>query len=326
MVILTEAQKKRLNRMKNALDKAIKNSSLPEHKDADPLKADKNAALSFVVWADPQISALSPLRALRVQHACRDFEGLNAEFDALLMAGDLAEYGSASEYAMLSYLLENVKSAFKNILAVGGNHDVRIRGFKKQIIRLRSFLLSFENGVPNPEDRYWFSTEIGGYKFILLGSDTNSFEGMRIKDEQLSFIKKELAGVDEGKPVFVLNHQPLKRTNGLPVTFLGRGKWRGSVGWESDKLREALSTHKNTVYITGHLHYCTSRYTYEDLGNIKAVNAPTVGVINHGPFKSYTQGLVFNVYDDKIIVRSRIFGEGEYASEGIENSEFEIIL
>lgn len=326
MVILTESQKKRLKRMKNALNKAIKSGNSPLYTNSEPLKADKDARLSFVVWADPQISALSPLRALRVYNACKDFSGLKNEFDALLMAGDLTEYGSACEYAMLAYLLESIKDAFKNIIAVSGNHDVRIRNYKKQTEKLHNFLSSFSNGLANPEDRYYFSKEINGYKFIMMGSDRNSFEGMYLSGKQLDFIDRELALSDREKPVFVLNHQPLKKTNGLPVTFLGRGKWRGSVGWESDKLRRVFEKYNNVIYITGHLHYCTSKYTYEDCGAFKAVNAPTVGVINHGSFKNFSQGLVFNVYDDRISVRSRLFAEGKYADKSIDNSEFEIKL
>ena len=326
MVVLTDKAQKKLNRLIKALETAKKTSSLPEYKGSEPLSADPDASLSFIVWADPQISALSPLRALRVSNACRDFENFDGQFDALVMAGDLAEYGAQCEYNMLSYLLDGVADRFKNIFAVSGNHDVRIRNYKKQAKVFADFLRGIENGRPNPDGRYYFSYDVGGYKFLLLGSDRNSFEGMYVSQSQLVFIEKELASVGDGKPVFVINHQPLKRTNGLPVTFLGRGKWRGSVGWESDKLRAVLEKHKNVIYITGHLHYCTSQYTYDDLGNIKAISAPTVGVINHGAFKSFTQGLVFNVYEDRINVKSRIFGEGIYADKTVPGSEFEITL
>jgi phosphodiesterase/alkaline phosphatase D-like protein len=161
----------------------------------------------------------------------------------------------------------------------------------------------------------------------MLGADRSAFEASYLSERQLEWLKKELeTEKDNNQPVFVFNHHPIKHTNGLPITFLGRGKWRGSVGNESDKLKSIFEKYNNVIYITGHLHYCTSQYTYEDCGAFKAVSLPTIGVINHGSFKSFTQGYVFEVFDRKIKARSRVFGDGKYTSSDISNSSFEIEL
>jgi len=311
-------------KLKKSLDSTLEKYRIIERKEETEKIEKVDCPLSFVVWGDPQISRLSPLRAARVHYAVEDLKEFDGSFDALVLVGDLTEYGEEDEYEMLSHLLSPVADKFGGIFAVSGNHDVRLKEHKSQIRRFAHFLKSVENGVPNPEDRYWFSYEVNGYKFIMLGSDSSTFEGTHLSDRQLKWLDNELKTSDKNKPVFIFNHQPLKFTNGLPVTFLGRGKWRGSVGWDSEKLRAVFEKYNNVVYITGHLHYCTSQYTFEDCGKFSAVNAPTVGVINHGPFKKFTQGLIFNVFEDRIEVRSRVFGEGIYTPDTIENSKFTI--
>ena len=311
-------------RLKKALDSTLEKYTIIERSEKTEKIEKTDALLSFIVWGDPQISRLSPLRAARVHYAVEDLKDYDGIFDSLVLVGDLTEYGEKDEYEMLSHLLSPVADKFGSIFAVSGNHDVRLRNHKNQVKRFASFLSGLKNGVPNPEDRYWFSSEIKGYKFIMLGSDSGTLEGEYLSAGQLKWLNSELKNTDKSKPVFVFNHQPVKNTNGLPMTFLGRGKWRGSVGWDSDKLRAVFEKYNNVIFITGHLHYCTSEYTYEDCGSFKAVSAPTVGVINHGPFKSFTQGLIFNVFEDRIEVRSRVFGEGVYAPDTVKNSKFVI--
>jgi 3',5'-cyclic AMP phosphodiesterase CpdA len=306
--------------MVKALGKAI--SGLPEYKCEEALEVDENAALTFVAWGDPQISCLSPLRSKRVYAACRDLKAMSGKFDALLILGDIAEYGARCEYKMMAHLLEEVRSRFDCVLAIPGNHDIRLKRYKKQLSRFNDFAKSI--GARGFEGSYFSTAEIKGYTFVLMGADKTKFESSYLSDNQLELLDNALEGAEKGKPVFVLNHQPLKNTHGLPDTWLGKGDRRGAVGGQSDKLKAVLEKHRNTVYITGHLHLGTGRYNYEDYGAFKAVSVPTVGVINHGDFDIPSQGLVFSVYEDKIVVRSRLFANGRYVQGGVPCSTFEI--
>lgn len=314
-------------RMEKGLELLVKSKKVSVPDGSSPVEADAGARLNMILWGDPQISCLSPLRSGRVYSACMDVLNSKSKFDALVMLGDISEYGTKCEYKFTQKLLEPIAEKFKNIFAVSGNHDIRLRNYKKQVRKFSSFLEGIKNGRAGSGEKYFFSKTVNGYKFIMLGADRAAFEGSYIGDGQLAWLDRELnEQKDSGKPVFVFNHQPLKRTNGLPVTFLGKGKWRGSVGNESDKLLKIFKKYDNVIYITGHLHYCTSKYTYEDCGSFKAISVPTVGVINHGNFAKFTQGYVLSVYDDKIVARSRIFGEGKYVGKEVSNSEFEISL
>lgn len=312
-------------RMEKGLQKIISNGKDTEGNDGLPIKKDNNALLTFAVWGDPQVSFISPLRSARVYRAVTDLKNADS-LDALVLCGDITEYGAKCEYRFVKKLLDGLGEGVGSIYAVPGNHDVRLRNHKKQLKRFQNFVSSLEKGDTDFGDSYYYTRDVNGCRFIMMGTDRATFEAAYISDTQLERLKKDILSAPSDKPIFVFNHQTLKRTNGLPKTFLGKGKWRGSVGRESDKLKNVLSVRKNVFYITGHLHYCTSEYTYEDCGNFKALSVPTVGVINHGEYKTMTQGYVISVYGDKIVMRSRIFGEGKYAPDSVPNSYIEVVL
>lgn len=310
--------------MVKALSKTIEKNNITKYTDETPIIVDKSANLNIVLWGDPQISLLSPYRSARVHSACRDIKNAQGQFDALVMLGDITEYGALCEYKMVSLLLKNTGEKFNRIFAISGNHDIRLRNYKKQLKRFNDFLKNLSNGISGSDEHYYFSSEVNGYKFIFMGADKTAFEASYISEKQLIWLEKEISSADENNPVFIFNHQPLERTNGLPETWLGKGDWRGHIGAQSSKLKKIFENHKNIIYITGHLHFGISRYSYEDYGSFKAISVSTIGVLNHGEYNPHTQGYVLSVYDDKLVARARVFGEGRYVEEKIENSYFEI--
>ncbi len=297
--------------------------SIPEPSKDDPIVLDKNAKLNIIAWGDPQISFISPLRSARMKGACRDLANMQGKADVLMLLGDICEFGKRAELMMAGEIIEEVKDTFSHFLAVSGNHDIRVRAYRPQLERFNGFIKSVDGGIAGGNEHYYFSTEINSYKFIMMGSDSTAFESSHISDEQLKWLDGEIAACG-GKPVFVLNHQTLDRTNGLPVTWLGRGDWRGSVGKQSDAIKEIFEKYKNVYFITGHLHYGVSKYNFEDYGAYKALSLPTVGVLNHGDFGKNGQGYIISVYDDKIIIRARVFADGEYVDKDYPGAYFEV--
>ncbi len=311
------------NSMKKGLEGLIDSGKTSVPGGGDPLVLPKDANLNVLLWGDPQISLLSPYRSSRIYSARLDVKNSNQIFDALVILGDVTEYGTVSEYKFTKDLLSPVAGNFKNIFAVSGNHDIRLRPHVTQVKRFSSFLREIENGRPNPFDRFWFSRRVNGYKFIMMGSDASTFEASYLSEKQLSWLDDEIKE-EQGKPVFVFNHQTLKRTNGLPESWLGKGDWRGSVGLQSKKLENIFKKYKNIIFITGHLHYTTSGFTYEDRGSYKALSVPTTGVVNHGESGEYTEEYILSAFDDKIIARSRVAGKGKYKDKSVPNAEITI--
>ena len=313
-------------KMVRALARVLDEGSIPMPKGDAPPEPDEAANLNVILWGDPQISCLSPLRAARVTAACRDIHRSHGKFDALVMLGDITEYGAYCEYQMARKLVNSIGDKCGAVFAVPGNHDIRLRRYQKQRRRFNAFLSSLQGGRYGAGKRYYFADDVNGYRFLMMGADRTKFEASFLSREQLSWLDTELSAVEPGKPVFIFNHQPLKYAHGLPMTWLGHGKWRGSVGLQAYKLREILEKHDNAVYITGHLHYGISRYNYEDCGSFHAVSVPTVGVLNHGDNDALSQGMLMRVYDDKIVFQGRNFGDGAYTDSNIINAQFEIPL
>lgn len=290
------------------------------------LKFDQNANLNLVLWGDPQISCrILPDRAARFEAACENIRTAVGSPDALLLAGDIAEFGMEKDYAIVAKCLRKAAENTPHILCASGNHDVRLRSYQKQLRRFRAFLSDVPHALETGYDHYYAAAEIKGYRFIVMGADRNSFESAWLSKAQLAFVERELAAAETtGKPAFVLNHQPLKHTNGLPVTWEGRGDWRGQVGLQSDRLREILSSHGTVFYLTGHLHYGVSEYNVESDGNLHMIAAPTVGCVNHGPTAEPAQGFTLAVYDDKVLGTAYNFAAAEPLDESIPNARFEI--
>ncbi|MBQ7548020.1 MAG: metallophosphoesterase [Clostridia bacterium] len=311
----------RFVKMQRELQQWIDSGKVPMPDASTPIEPDPSARLTFAVWGDPQIYTLSPVRSAKFYAACRDLANMCTPLDALIFAGDIAENGDAAEYRMVSQILRDVcPNAFRHFLCVPGNHDVRLKNYVRQVDVFNRFIASVPGGIPSGDAHHCHTVRMRGYTFLLMGSDASTFEGAYIGTRQLRWIDEELYKAN-GKPVFIINHQTLHRTNGLPKTWLGRGSWRGSVGWQSDALREVFERYRNVIFITGHLHYGTSRYTYEDHGAFKALSVPTISVVNHGICTADTQGYVLSVYDDRILAKARIFGEGRYLEKERDNAQ-----
>ena len=287
---------------------------------------DPTALLNLVFWGDPQVTTLlHPERRQRFEAACRAVRDAEGHADAVLIAGDIAEFGREADYAAAGEALRYAAQNADSILVSSGNHDVRIRPFRFQHRRFRAFLSTVPKAVQTPYGRYWYEYEIKGYPFIVLGADRNSFEAVWFKKEQLRFLDDALARAEAaGKPAFVLNHQPLRRTNGLPLTWEGRGSWRGSVGLQSGRVREILSSHGTVFYLTGHLHYGVSEHNVQSLGRLHMLCAPTVGCDNHGPGNTPAQGYVLRLYPDRLQGTAYNFAAAEPLDENITNASFEI--
>lgn len=291
------------------------------------LQFDPNAALNLVLWGDPQLSRLHPEREKNLAASCRTVGAAEGRADALVIAGDVTEFGRQTEYDAVARCLAAAAEKTDRIFCVPGNHDIRLRPFAAQCRRFSAFTAGIKNGVATPPDRYWFSCEVKGYRLIFLGADKTAFEGSYLSREQLRWLSEELSAAEKsGRPAFVFNHQPLKRSNGLPETWGGFGTWRGSVGDQNDALRAAFKKHGEIVYITGHLHHGICRYHLEHSGALHMLTLPSVGCPNNGVNPAQTQGYVLRVYPDRIEGDGVLFGTGEAVDAAFPNASFRFPL
>lgn len=206
--------------------------------------------------------------------------------DAVLLAGDIAENGLAEEYQLVYDGLSGIEGC--RYICASGNHDIRLRAFGQSMSRFYAFANALNNNV-NPIDSPFYSEVVNGYKFIVVGSEKSVFEEAYISEAQLEWLENEIAG-ENGKPVFVITHQPLKLTHDLPNTWgSGTNVNAGTIGDSSDAIEEIISKYDNVVFITGHLHTAFGEATYETKGKAHLINLP------HSQSKTKTANITLQV-------------------------------
>ena len=92
--------------------------------------------MSFVAWADPQVSNYLFSRYATFVSAAEDIQNEESSFDALVMAGDIAENGLAEEYKLI---YDGISGLDCKYIMASGNHDLRMRGYSQSTARFFEF-------------------------------------------------------------------------------------------------------------------------------------------------------------------------------------------
>ncbi|MBP3697172.1 MAG: metallophosphoesterase [Clostridia bacterium] len=279
----------------------------------EPIKPlDDDAKLVFAAFGDTQISNYMFDRYKSFSASMEDLHA-SERMDAVIVAGDVVENGLAEEYQLVYDGLKGLENC--RYIMSAGNHDIRLRSYKQVVSRFTEFSNALNNNV-DPVTELHFSERVNGYKFIVIGSDKATFEEAYISDEQLEWLDSELAA-ENGKPTFVICHQPLKLTHDLPNTWgNGTNLNAGSVGDQSDAIKEILTKYDNVVFITGHLHTGFGEASYEQIGDLHMVNVPALSIDNKdGKYNGSGLGYIVEVYDDEIIFRARNLETGKWLSD-----------
>lgn len=270
----------------------------------------KEVNLCFAAVADPQVSNYMFKRVPVFDAACEDLHNNASALDALLIAGDIAENGLDVEY---KYVYDGISGLGCRYLPATGNHDIRLRSYKQTVKRFADWANSL-NG-DSSIDSLTYSYTVKGYKFIIMGSDSTEFEEADFSNEQLAWLESEIAGCS-GKPCFVVFHQPLKLTHGLPDTWGSPIDSAGSVGKQSDELKKIMTAYKNVILITGHLHTGFGKYTYETVDGLNMVNLPSLCINNKdGEYNDAGIGYIVECSDSVILFRARDFAKGIWVSD-----------
>lgn len=243
-----------------------------------------------------------------------DIGNTKEKFDAFLMAGDIAEYGKKKEYKRF-FSVTDKQTVFPHVFLTMGNHDVRFQYKRNQKIimdKVNEYLKIDTKG------KSYYSYDVNGYTFIVIGTEKRVLEKAYITKEQIDFLDKELErATKDGKPAFVMCHQAFAETHGLPEV------WKtGDMGEQSDLVRAVMEKHKNVFFITGHLHGGIFEGTYEILNkenNVHSLSVPGYRKENNFGIKDCGIGYYCEVYDNKVIFKARNFQQGKNV---VGDSEF----
>ena len=278
--------------------------AVPPSAQAPITPSGSGAKLVFAAIADPQVSNYMPDRYIYVKESAMDLRAAKG-LDAMVIAGDIAENGMPEEYQLFCDEMGGLDLRY---IACVGNHDIRLKPYSVSSKRFNSFVNTL-NG-DDDADCLHHSESVNGVKFIIMGSDRTEFEESYLGDEQLAWLDSELAS-QKGELTFVMVHQPLKLTHGLPDVWNSPIDSAGSIGKQSDALREILGKYKNVVLLTGHEHTGFGQYSYEKIDGFDSVNIPSLCCNNaDGEYNEHGLGYIVEVYESSVLFRARDICKG----------------
>ena len=278
----------------------------------------ENIRLSMAIIADTHLPNRESAEK-NLANAFTDIGNSKEKFDAFLLAGDIADYGTNNEYDRFFRVLDNQK-VVDNLFVTMGNHDARLF-FKKNtkivIKKTEEYLKKSLDG------KIYYSYDMNGYTLIVLCTEKRILEKAYISPEQIAFLDRELArGTKDGKPVFVMCHQPFAETHGLPEV------WKtGDMGEQNDEVRAVMEKYNNVFFINGHLPGGIFEKIAETLNEEKGVysiSIPGYRKLNNFGIQDCGVGYYCEVYDDRVIFKARKFISGEYLEGDLTRLEYKI--
>ena len=309
---------------------ALFGATLPTPSTETPIVVNDEAKMTVVLWGDPQLSDYDAKRHQYTKNAALDLANAEGTFDALVIAGDIAENGKGAEYQLVLEYLAAAENVENHIIAVG-NHDVRLRAYCQVVDTFKEFSGAAndkfaENAKFYNDEKLSYTYEVNGYTFIVLNTDKSVFEESYFSDECLAWFDAELAkATADGKPVFVVLHQPLKETHQVWQAWNSPSDKAGTVGAQSDAIQATMNKYENAFLITGHLHMGFSEeWSIHAIDNFTGVNLPSIGPKNaDGDFYNESgTGYIMEVYEDRVEFIARDFNLGKYVPEHNETVYF----
>lgn len=283
------------------------------------IKGKEKAVMALI--ADPQISNYMFERYPVFKAASEDLHNAQCDIDALIGVGDITENAFAMEYQLVYDELSGLDTRY---IMASGNHDIRLRVYE-QSLEAFSGLVNTLNG-DEAMDSYHYSQRVNGYKVIVLGSDRTEMEQAYISDEQLEWLDDEVEA-ENGKPTFVILHQPLKDTHNEMEAFGSITGAGGSVGEQSIAIKKILSKYDNVFLISGHLHSGFGPDSYNCVDGIHCINVPSMAIENKdGTYNDAGTGYIMEVYRTKVIFRARDFAKGVWVSDITGDSSYDITV
>ncbi|MQS75372.1 metallophosphoesterase family protein [Companilactobacillus halodurans] len=174
---------------------------------------------------------------LKLNSIFTDISTMPEKPDMIAITGDLIHEGTVIDYVDLRELVEKAEAELKiPINVVLGNHD-----------RLEEF---FEGYVQQPSrEKYYYLKETPEMNFYFLDSKFHNDEPGYLGEEQLAWLKNNLAKYSDKKSFIFLHH---------PVDGPGIHHMRYSILQESDELMQVITDTSVQAVFSGHIHFETS--------------------------------------------------------------------
>jgi Icc protein len=166
-----------------------------------PAAAGANA-LTFVQISDTHIGfnkAANPDVVGSLRHAIADINGLSTAPAFVVHTGDVSHLSKPEEFGKAREVLQELHVS--RVHTIPGEHDAIDDG-------VTGYLKFFDH---DGKGKAWYSFDQGGVHFIGLNNVLNFKMGTMasLGDEQIAWMKSDLANVSNSTPIVVLGHIPL---------------------------------------------------------------------------------------------------------------------
>ena len=214
------------------------------------------------------------------------------DIDAVVYTGDNVMNGQVLEDVFFYSAVRAVMPA-KNNYVITGNHD--LGNGEGDYSKFRSNFILFNKLVlGNDIDELYYYKVVNGCYMIFMSSEDLCVGDYVISDEQLNWLKGVLDKAQaENAPILVFNHHPI---------YLVRDRDYREIAW-------LLQKYDNLVYFHGHYHNQLSTDSFYEWHGVDCINVPRA---TENSDYDPGSGLVVEVYEDEIVVRSRDFIKGEW--------------
>lgn len=269
--------------------------------------------MNIAMVSDVHIDPYMPIRTTFLKLALKNLSNAETKVDLLINAGDVTNY--ADTESLVEYYDTIADYATFPVITAAGNHDIGHAGDRDVVdydrYTAKANFIYYHNLYTGDElTTTWWSQTVNGYKFIALGDDVvdgGHWDGLSMSAEQIEWLDNELDSVKDGQPVFVICHWPGDDTTGEDIIWDESG-----VDFEENPIKEILESHKNVIFISGHMHggiRCTvvgdlfDMPMCEKVNGVTYINLPTFGIVNQYGITWWGTGANLELYADKLVVR-----------------------
>lgn len=275
--------------------------------------------LDFAVISDVHMTD-EQYRKFTLSLGLQDMAEAKYPLDALVVSGDITDHGYREQWDAIAETFSTYNKV-ENVILAMGNHDTW-SDENDEYADAPAFFKEYNKTVSDRElEEVYYSTKINGYTFVVLGSEASEVDAY-ISPAQLEWLEETMEEASKDSlPIFVISHQPLNGSFGLPEIW-GDDEPQpadGGLGDESEAVEAILKKYENVFLISGHLHTGMSNdltqtvNTYNSVesdGSFHSVNLPCYMFSNCAGPRANGTGFVFEVYNDSVLIRGRSFSAG----------------
>lgn len=279
----------------------------------------ENCLLNAALVSDIHIDVDWPIGEWVWENGLNDLERSADPIDALIVSGDLTNYGDGPSMESFYNIMAENNNASNWVIAMG-NHDVghvedtTQEGARQRFVDLYNKL----NPAGEQIEKAYYKTDVNGYRFVVLADDgDDTWDTPDMSPDQLQFLDDSLAeAADRGLPMFVVCHVPVEGVNGQDKIWED-----GGLDDNSDAVQAILEKYENVFFISGHVHTGINGPLVENvfgfscvetINGVNYVNLPTYMIINRYGVPWGGMGFQMEVYEDEVLFRARNYGSSKW--------------